>query len=344
MGGESGALFVVTGTNPANSDVAVAVNKTIGAMFNATLDPATVPGNFTLSGPGMPVIPGVVIAIGNGATFDPDDDLAPDTTFTATISTAARALSGDTLADPHVWTFTTGTQAAQELPQVMVPLGSAGPFAVLASAAITNIPTSIITGNVGLTPDPGSGISGFSLPASCPEVIGLMYKVDATGPACALTDGVLLANAKIDAGLAFLNATASVRGTPQAISGDLNGLTLYPGLYESGSSLEISPGGSLYLDAQGDANAVFIIRSATSITTSAMSEVVLTKAAKAANVYWTAGSAVTLGTNSIMKGSLLAGTAISLLTGANLEGRALNQGPSAAAITLDSSTITLPRP
>ena len=160
----------------------------------------------------------------------------------------------------------------------------------------------------------------------------------------AVIDPVLLSDARLDAEAAFLDATAAVRGTPQAISGDLNGLTLYPGLYESGSSLQISPGGFLYLDAQGEQDAVFIIRSATSITTEGTSEVVLTKGAKAANVYWTAGSTVTLGTNSIMKGTLIAGTAISLLTGAELEGRALNQGPAAAAITLDTSTIVLPDP
>jgi hypothetical protein len=334
----------VTATNPANSDVAVAINKTIGVTFDDVLNPATVAGSFTLAGPGTTSVAGVVSVLGSGATFDPDVDLAPSTTFTATISTAVRAVSGDALADAYVWTFTTGTEAAQLVPQLAVPLGSAAPFAVLASAAITNIPSSLITGHVGLTPDAGSGISGFSLPATCPEVVGLMYAVDASGPACALIDPVLLDNAKIDAGIAFVDATASVRGTPQAISGDLNGLTLYPGLYESGSSIELSPGGFLYLDAQGDSSAVFIIRSATSITTSATSEVVLTKGARATNVYWTAGSSATLGTNSIMKGSLLAGTAISLLTGANLEGRALNQGPSAAAITLDSSTITVPSP
>lgn len=64
--------------------------------------------------------------------------------------------------------------------------------------------------------------------------------------------------------------------------------------------------------------------------------------AKAANIYWTAGSTVTLGTTSIMKGTLIAGTSISLLTGANLEGRVLNQGAAAEAITLDQSIITVP--
>jgi hypothetical protein len=45
-----------------------------------------------------------------------------------------------------------------------------------------------------------------------------------------------------------------------------------------------------------------------------------------------------------MKGTLVAGSALSLLTFANLEGRALNQGPAAAAISLDACTITVPSP
>ena len=228
--------------------------------------------------------------------------------------------------------------------QQPVSLGSCSHFAILASAEITNIPTSVITGDVGLTPDTGANISGFSAPLTCPEVTGNVYAVDATGPACALIDPVLLANAKADAAEAFLDARAAVRGTPVAISGDLNGLTLYPGLYESLTSIEISPGGILYLDAQGDGSAVFIIRSETSITTEAASAVVLAGGAKATNVFWTAGSTVTLGTTSIMKGTLIAGTSIALLSGADLEGRALNQGATAEAITLDQCTITVPSP
>jgi hypothetical protein len=284
----------------------------------------------------------VVAVVDAVATFEPNDELASATEFTAKVSTAATALSGDRLSNDYVWTFTTGTKAAQTASQLWVPLGAASDFAILASAAITNIATSSITGDVGLTPDAGSLISGFSTPASCPEVIGKMYKVDASGPACATKDTELLDNAKIDAGIAFVNARAAVRGTPTSISGNLNGLTLYPGLYESGSTIELSAGGFLYLDAQGDSSAVFVIRSENSITTEATSEVVLTKGAQAANVYWTAGTSVTLGTDSIMKGTLLAGTAITLLTHANLEGRALNQGSVAEAITLDKSTITVP--
>ena len=237
-----------------------------------------------------------------------------------------------------------GPDANDSADQDPVSLGSCSNFAILASMEITNIATSTIIGDVGLTPDTGANISGFDVPETCPEVTGNMYAVDAAGPACALIDPALLTDAKTDAEAAFLDARTADRGTPVSISGDLNGLTLYPGLYESLTSVEISPGGFLYLDAEGDENAVFIIRSETSITTESTSEVVLTGGAKATNIYWTAGSAVTLGTNSIMKGTLIAGTSISLLTGASLEGRALNQGASAEAITLDQAAITVPSP
>jgi hypothetical protein len=100
----------------------------------------------------------------------------------------------------------------------------------------------------------------------------------------------------------------------------------------------------LTLDAQGDPNAVFVIRSATAINTLSTSQIVLSGGAKAHNVFWSAGSAITLGVNSVMKGSLLASTAITLETGAQLEGRALNQGAAAAAMTCDACSITVPNP
>ncbi len=342
--GASGVAPAVAATTPADGATGVAFNAPITATFSEAMDPLTLDATtFTLAN-GATAVPGAVTCAGATAVFTPSALLDPTTVYTATVTVGARSLAGNALAGAHTWSFTTWTQAAQAVTQVLVPLGACSNFAILASAAITNIPTSSITGDIGLTPDAGANISGFSEPGTCPEVTGKVYAVDASGPACAVVDPVRLTSAKTDAEVAFVNARAAVRGTPQAISGNLNGLTLYPGLYESGSSLEISPGGFLYLDAQGDGNAVFILRSATSITTEATSEVVLAKGAKAANVYWTAGSAVTLGTNSIMKGTIIAGTSLSLLTGANLEGRALNQGAAAEAVTLDSCTITVPAP
>lgn len=339
----------VTLVNPANLVTLVCLNKTINATFSESMDPATITtaGNYTLAPTATPgtLVNGVVAydAQTNIASFNPVADLTGSTNYTATIKGGAsgvKDLAGNALAVDKVWTFNTGTT----LCQTPVPLGTSSNFAILASAAITDIPTSAITGDVGLTPDTGAKITGFSSPLTCPEVTGVIYAVDAAGPACAQINPTLIQAAKDDALVAFTYANAAARGTATAITTNLTGLTLYPGLYESLTTLDFSAGGKLYLDAQGDVNAVFILRSSTAITTLSTSEVVLTGGAKATNVFWTAGSAITLGTNSIMKGTLIAGTAITLQTGANLEGRALNQGAAAAAISLDSSTITVPLP
>lgn len=223
--------------------------------------------------------------------------------------------------------------AVSTVVQTTVPLGTTAQFAVLSSTDITNIPTSSITGDVGITPGVRASISGLT----GLEVSGTIYAADDAAP----VPDMLIA-AKNDAESAYLNAVAAVRGTPTPAEGNLNGLTFTPGLYQSGSSIEISPGGFLYLDAQGDANGVFVIRSATSITTEATSEVVLTGGAQAKNIFWLAGSAITLGTNSKMKGTIIAGTSISLLAGARLDGRALIQGASAGQISLDHNIIVLP--
>jgi hypothetical protein len=217
--------------------------------------------------------------------------------------------------------------------QLPVPLGTSARFAILSNSAITNIPTSAITGDVGISPGVRSSITGLTNP----EVTGEIFAADDPVPV-----PQMLIAAKADAEIAFLNANAAVRGTPISVSGNLNGLTLAPGLYESGTSIEISPGGILYLDAGGNSNAVFIIRSATSITTGPTAQVVLQGGANAANIFWTAGSAITLGTNSVMKGTLIAGTSISLLTQARLDGRALIQGAAAGQVSLDQSTIVRP--
>src|SRR5689334_4889087 len=59
-----------------------------------------------------------------------------------------------------------------------VNLGAASNFAVLAGSLISNIPTSAIVGDVGLSPAAGTGITGLT----SQEVTGTIFTVDATGP------------------------------------------------------------------------------------------------------------------------------------------------------------------
>jgi hypothetical protein len=339
---------VVSLTLPAQGHAGICVNPHITASFSEAMDPLSLStSTMTLAPSSAPGAPVALVFTYDPQTYtvsmNPGVDLSPMTAYTATVRSGnlgVKDLAGNGLASDKVWSFTTGNTTCQ----TPVVLGASSGFAILASAAVTNIPTSNIVGNVGLTPDTGANITGFSAPLTCPEVVGQIYAVDGTGPACALPDVVLLSQAKTDALAAFAHASHAVRGTPVSVTTNLAGLTFYPGLYASLTSLDLSAGGILTLDAQGDPNAVFLLRSATSITTLSTSQIVLSGGAKASQVFWTAGSAITLGVDSVMKGTLLAGTAVTLQTGATLEGRALNQGPAAAAITCDACTITLPTP
>lgn len=338
----------VTLLNPGDASIGICLNKTVNATFNEPMDPLTLTTSTLTLTPSVSLnspVPAVVSYDANTriASIHPIANLSALTAYTATVRsgvTGVKDLANNAMAADKEWQFTTGASECQ----TPLALGSSSSFAILASAAITNIPTSKITGNVGLTPDTGANITGLSVPAICSEVLGHVYAVDASGPACALMDAVLLSNAKTDAMAAYTDATSASRGTAVSLTTNLAGLTLYPGLYESLTSIDLSAGGILTLDAQGDPNAVFLIRSATSITSLSNSQVVLSGGANAAHVFWTAGSAITLGTYSIMKGTMLAGTALTLQTGASLEGRALNQGAAAAAITCDACKITLPSP
>jgi hypothetical protein len=97
--------------------------------------------------------------------------------------------------------------------------------------------------------------------------------------------------------------------------------------------------GTLTLDAGGDATAVFIFKTASTLISANNSNVVLTGGAQACNVFWQVGSSATLGTGSNFRGSILALTSITLVTGANVDGRVLARNGS---VTLDSNTITKP--
>ena len=95
--------------------------------------------------------------------------------------------------------------------------------------------------------------------------------------------------------------------------------------------------GTVTLDAKGDPNAVFIFKSASTLITASASRVRLVNGAQSANVFWQVGSSATLGTNSLLRGNVLALASITVTTGATVDGRMLAR---TGAVTLDSDTIT----
>ena len=201
-----------------------------------------------------------------------------------------------------------------------VNLNTVAPFAVLAGSTVTNTGPTTVTGDLGV--GPGSAVTGFG-PGT---VVGTMHLGDPTA-----------AQAQADLTVAY-NDAAGRTLCPVSVSGNLGGLTLAPGLYKSTTSLEISSG-NLTLDAKGNTKAVFIFQMATTFTTSAGRQVILTNGAKASNVFWQVGSSATLGTTTIFKGNIMAYQAVTLKTGATLDGRALAR---VAAVALDTNTVTKP--
>ena len=119
----TGTIPAVISTVPLNLATGVALNTLISASFSEVMTAATItaPGTFTLRH-GTTAIAGTVSYSGLVLTFAPSSNLLPGTTYTATITTAATNLAGNSIASNHVWTFTTGT-----IPRVIstVPLNLA---------------------------------------------------------------------------------------------------------------------------------------------------------------------------------------------------------------------------
>jgi hypothetical protein len=101
-----------------------------------------------------------------------------------------------------------------------------------------------------------------------------------------------------------------------------NNLVLTPHTYLMNAATLLT--GSLYLDAESNANAIFVIQINGALSTTAASSVLLINGAQAKNVYWEVQGAVTINNNSTFCGNIVCNIgAISLGSGVNLNGRAL---------------------
>src|SRR2546427_8278414 len=102
------------------------------------MDPLTItPVTFTLK-QGPTAVAGTVTYAGVTATFTPAGNLAPLTTFTATVTTGAKDLAGNALAANFVWSFTTGATPDTTRPTVSatVPANAATGVAISGKIAV----------------------------------------------------------------------------------------------------------------------------------------------------------------------------------------------------------------
>ena len=221
-----------------------------------------------------------------------------------------------------------------------VQLNTAAPFAVLAGTGISDVPTSSIIGDVGLSPATGADITGLTQA----ELHGTstIYTTDGTGPTGNVDNPNLLTGAKNDLTAAYLSAAGDTpTNTFTATDNQLGGQTLVAGVYAFGhaATANITDASPLVLNGQGDPSAVFVFQASSDLVTAPGSSVVLENDAQACNVFWQVTSSATLESGSTFVGTIMALTSATLDSEASVQGRVLARN---GAVTLDANTITVP--
>jgi len=328
---------VVTSTSPASDAGSVVLNARISATFSTSMNPATLTDTTFTVKAGTNAVTGAVSTVGSAVFFTPAANLTAGTTYEATIGVGAKSAAGLALAAPYRWTFATGS--AVGLGPAPVVLGSAGNFVVLAKAAISTVPPSVLTGNIGVSPAAATLITEFALVADSTNIFStstqVVGKVYASNYAVPTPSNLTTAVSNMES--AYTDAAG--RPPPNQLNlgtGAIGGLTLTPGLYKWTSSVTILSD----LVISGDENAVWIFQITGDLTLASAKRVTLTGDALAKNIFWVVAGQATFGARSHFEGVLLSQTAITLETGATMNGRALAQ----TQVALQQATITQPAP
>jgi hypothetical protein len=191
-------------------------------------------------------------------------------------------------------------------------LGTAGNFAVLSGAGMTNTGPTWITGAIGA---PTAGITGFPPGTAGPQHVG----------------DSAYTTAETDLVGAFTRASQPV--TTDYSNVNLGGLTLGPGVYNQSTAPTLT--GTLTLSGGG----IYIFIIGSTLVTASGAKVVLLNGAQPCDIFWKVGSSATIATSTTFVGNIMAYASIQMQTGATLNGRALAQ---TAAVTLDTNRIIQP--
>ena len=198
--------------------------------------------------------------------------------------------------------------------------GTAASFAAVAATTITNTGATVVNGDLGVFP--GTAVVGF--PPG--QVNGATHAGDAVADIAAQ-----------DAETAYVAADQPCDFTLS--DPDLGGETLLPGVYCFTVS-EIHLTGTLTLDANGNPNAAWIIKTGSTFVTASNSAVVLTGGANPCNndnITWRIGSSATLGSSTSFLGNILASASVTLNTGAVTTGGLYGN---TGAVSMDTNTVS----
>ncbi len=326
----------VVSSYPLDTETGASTLATMSATFSEAMAPASLTNATFGVKQGAAVIPGAVSYFNKTVTFTPASKLDLSTTYTATVTTAATDLAGNPLAAAYSWSFTTDVVAP--IGPLPVALGGAGKFAILAQSKITNVPTSKVTGDMGISP--AAAITGFDpltlagTKFTSPQVNGGVFT-----PANALPTPLNLTTAVNDELAAYTDAAG--RTKPKSVNnlgnGAIGGLTFTPGLYKWDTAVTMP----LDITISGARNDTWIFQITGELSVTAATRAILIGGAQAKNIVWQVAGAANLGATSHFEGVLMSKTAITVEAGAFVNGRLLAQ----TAITFNgNNTITAPAP
>ena len=334
----NGPIPIIASENPAQGATGVFLNQSVNATFSEAMNPLTITTDtYQVTEPNGTVIAGTVAYDSTNfiATFTPSSPLAANTAYIATFSNGVTSTAGTPLGSggaPNPWTFTTGTANGVQ----PVPLNSAASYGGFGgNSGMTNQGTStVVQGDIGTTAastlitgfhDNGTGctytettlnvgyVNGAINTAAPPPTVGCPSEGTAQTAANA-------AQAALDAQTAYGDLAAIPNGMDVSTcpgcgggsAGELGNRTLAPGVYKSAPGSYSITLGPLTLDAQGNANAVWVFQMSSTLgvgTPTSNESVLLVNGAQAKNVFWQVGSSATI--NGILGGGTMVGTVIS---------------------------------
>jgi hypothetical protein len=130
------------------------------------------------------------------------------------------------------------------------------------------------------------------------------------------------------------SAIASISATPAiSVPADLGGRTYLPGTYASAGGAAFAMTTNVILDGKNDCKSKFIFITPAAMNTTAGISITLINEAKASNIYWVAGGAITTGASNKLSGNFLSSAAMTIGASSTIDGRLL----ALAAITVGAS-------
>ncbi|MBL7913236.1 MAG: DUF3494 domain-containing protein [Bacteroidia bacterium] len=200
-------------------------------------------------------------------------------------------------------------------------LGIAGCYALFsANGAVSNTGVTTVTGDVGSNSGAPTGFSAAT-------INGNLHLVPDGSTAQCATD--------LNVAYNYLNGlTHDIELLYPAQFG--NGLVLTPHTYLLNAATVLTD--SLYLNAQGNSNAVFVIKINGAISTSTYAKVMLINGTQAKNVFWKIEGAVNLNNYTQFKGTIIChnGALGAINTGVSIDGRLLTTN---GALTTTAVTV-----